>query len=230
MHKELWAGVELKLQYAKFHLQQMERSLNPPEGAATYSALQAMGTIIDSGWQRSLWPHFDAFLSTARSIPEIIQCCFGKDDYMKRWFKSLPDSEQTRRKEFRKQFETDYTKFRELPLGTARHISEHRTGYAPVKVTINGRFGVIHTGNPVKPLPISETRHIEYPNLAWMVKPVAVLPTQDDFDIEGQSLFSVCQNYLESVRALIDKARSISHQIHGTESLTSPPDGPIFPA
>ena len=54
MDEELWAGVELKLQNAEFHLQQMARSLDPPEPTAMNVALEASGAIIDTGWQRSL--------------------------------------------------------------------------------------------------------------------------------------------------------------------------------
>jgi hypothetical protein len=68
MDEKLWAGVELKLQYAEFHLQMMGRSLDLPKP----TALEAYGMIRDTGWQRSLYAYFDAFLSTARSVPEII--------------------------------------------------------------------------------------------------------------------------------------------------------------
>ena len=90
-----------------------------------------------SRWQRSFYAHLDAFLSAARSVPEIIQCCFGVDEghpIMKSWFGKLPDTEQLRRHEFKKQFKISYDSFRALPLGKVRHISEHRTGVAPVKV------------------------------------------------------------------------------------------------
>ena len=59
--------------------------------------MQAGGAIIDTGWQRSIYPHLDAFLSTTRSIPEIIQCCFGVDDgnrEIRDWFDKLSPDEQ----------------------------------------------------------------------------------------------------------------------------------------
>ena len=226
MHEELWAGIELKLQNAEFHLQQMERSLEPPERNAMNIALQASRAIIDTRWQRAFYAHFDAFLSAARSVPEIIQCCFGVDlgnSMMKSWFGKLPASEQARRKDFKKQFKSDYDNFRALPLGTARHISEHRTGVAPVKVTISGRFGVTYVGTPIDRLPISETRQINDPALGWMAKPIPLQPRWDDFNIEGQPLFPACQAYLSCARGLMYKARTVSQQIHGTKSLTFPP-------
>jgi hypothetical protein len=86
MDEKLWAGVGLKLQNAEFHLLQMERSLDLPEP----TALEASGMIVDTGWHRAFYAHLDAFLSAARSVPEIIQCCFGVDlghPEMKEWFK-----------------------------------------------------------------------------------------------------------------------------------------------
>ena len=51
----------------------------PPELDAHTGAMLAAGAIVDTGWERSLYAHFDAFLVALRSVPEIIQCCFGKD-------------------------------------------------------------------------------------------------------------------------------------------------------
>jgi hypothetical protein len=224
MHEELWAGVELKLQNAEFHLQRMGRSLEPPERTHRNVALEASGAIIDTGWQRSFYAHLDAFLSATRSVAEIIKCCFGVDSHpaMTAGFDQLPAEEQDRRRKFRRQFQTYYDGFCRLPLGTARHISEHRTGYAPVTVTINGSFGVTYTGGPVSRVPISETRQIDDPNFAWLAKPHPVLPNWDNFDIEGQGLFPACQDYLDGARALMNDARRISGKVHGTNSLTPP--------
>jgi hypothetical protein len=82
---ELWAGVDLKLQNAEFHLSQMQRSLEPPPRTGWTVALEASGAIIDTQWQRSFYAHFDAFLSAARSVAEVIRCCFGADRVMKAW-------------------------------------------------------------------------------------------------------------------------------------------------
>ena len=227
VHKELWAGVELKLQHAEFHLQRMGQSLEPPERTATNIALQAAGAIIGTGWQRSFYAHLDAFLSAARSVPEIIQCCFGVDEGhpdMRSWFRKLPEAERLRRQEFKKQFKGSYEGFRALRLGTVRHISEHRTGVAPVKVTISGLFGITYIGGPVTHVPISETRHIDDPSLSWMAKPIPLRePSWDDFDIEGQPLFPACQDYFNGARALVESARHVADLVHGAMSLSSPP-------
>ena len=51
----------------------------PPELDAHTGAMLAAAAIVDTGWPRFLYAHFDAFLVALRSVPEIIQCCFGKD-------------------------------------------------------------------------------------------------------------------------------------------------------
>jgi hypothetical protein len=114
-------------------------------------------------WHREFCAHLDAFLSAMRSVPEIIRCSFGKDSHWKirYWFDSLDQGEQERRREFDARFKPNYDTFAALPLGTARHISEHRTGFAPVTVTISGRFGVTYTGDPINRLPITETRPVD---------------------------------------------------------------------
>lgn len=98
----------------------MGRSIQPPEQTAINVALQTSGALIDTGWQRSFYAYFDAFLSAARSVPEIIQCCFGVDlghPDMEQWFKNeLPADERDRRHEFKKKFKPHYDRFRALPL------------------------------------------------------------------------------------------------------------------
>jgi len=227
MHEHLWAGVYLKLQHAEFHLQQMGRSLEPPERTATNVALQMAGAILDTGWQRSFYAHLDAFLSAARSIPEIVQCCFGVDEGhpdMKAWFRNLPHAERIQRGEFKKQFKPAYDSFRALRLGTLRHISEHRAGVAPTKVTVSGLFGVTYIGSAVDRIPLSETRQISNPDLSWMDRPIPLRqPNWDDFELEGQPLFPVCQEYLNGAGEIVRTARRIADAVHRASSLSSPP-------
>jgi hypothetical protein len=97
MRDKLWAGTFLKLENASFQLEQMQRALDGPPRTGISVAQQASGTIIDGQWQRSFYACLDAFLSAARSVPDIIQCCFGRDKghpKLKTWFKSLPTDEQ----------------------------------------------------------------------------------------------------------------------------------------
>jgi hypothetical protein len=224
MDEKLWAGVELKLQNAEFHFDMMGRSIQPPEQTAINVALQASGAIIGTGWHRS-FAYFDAFLSTARSVPEIIQCCFGVDcghPEMREWFKTRPADERDRRHEFKKEFKPHYDGFRALPLSTARNMSEHR-GVAPVTVKISGRFGVTYIGNATEPIPLSETRQIDDPNLPFLAKAHPIQPKWQDFEIEGQPLFPACRDYLNHARAHADEARRIALQVHGTKSVSFPP-------
>jgi hypothetical protein len=226
MHDELWAGVQSKVENAAFHWQRMAQSLQPPERTGVNVALQSSGAIIDTGWQRAFYAHLDAFLSAARSVPEIIQCCFGKDlghPEMKAWFDGLDGGEQDRRQQFTGLFRTAYKKFHALDLGKARHISEHRAGYAPVEVEIRGFFGVIYKGGPIKTMPLSETRTIDDLQYAFLAKPVPVQPSWQDFKIDGKPLFRECEDYLKRAQDIIQEARTICSQVHGEKGLTSPP-------
>jgi hypothetical protein len=49
MHEKLWAGPELKLQYAQFHFDMMSWSIQQPEPTSYNVALQSSGAIIDRG-------------------------------------------------------------------------------------------------------------------------------------------------------------------------------------
>ena len=234
MHEELWAGVVLKATNADFFLEQMGRSLQPPERTAINVALESTGTIIGTQWQRALYAYLDAFLAMGRSVPEVIKCCFGEDTsnrLMRDWFNALDAAERIRRHIFSTQFEPDHEAFRNLPLSTARNITMHRTGFAPVEVTISGRFGVSYTGSPVQRVPDIETRPIAPsddpadPAVLWAatLPPVPVRPMWTDFTIAGRPLFPECQVYLGHAQTLVEHACSIAQQVHGGDSLTPPP-------
>jgi len=224
MHDKLWAGVELKLENARFHFGKMGQSLEPPECTAINVALQSAGAIIDTNWQRSFYAHLDAFLSTTRSVAEVIKCCFGYDtaSQMKGWLANLSSDEQDRRRQFSNKFKEDYGRFIELPLSTARNISEHRRGYPDVTVSINGMLGVIYKGGPTNPVPISETPKIDDPNLAFLTRSRPLHPMWSDFQIDGQGLFEACDAYLANAQELINAARRIAQQVHGDSALAPP--------
>ncbi len=193
-------------------------------------ALQPTGAIVDTCWQQAFYAYLDAFLTMARSVPEIISACFGKDfsPAMKDWFNGLPTPETDRRKTFSSQFKTTYNSFKELSLSNARNISLHRTGVAPVEVNITGRFGVSHVGTPVRRVATSESRPIaadDDPALQWAtaLAPISLQPTWTDFSIDGRPLFPECRAYLDEARKLLTQARGISQQVHGNDSLTLPP-------
>jgi hypothetical protein len=221
-HHDLWAGIDLKLENALFHFEGMGKALRAAEPKPIDVALRSFG---GGNWHRAFYAHLDAFLSAARSIPGVIQCCFGKDDgnkITKGWFACRDASEQKRRQEFSEKFKQAYDAFRSLPLGSARHISEHRTGFPPATVTITGRFGITYSGNPITPIPPSETRELP-PEYAGIARPTPVVPRWTDFEIDGQSLFPMCSCYLDAAQSLINLARDVAKEVHGDSNLTSPP-------
>jgi hypothetical protein len=194
--------------------------------------MQAAGAITDTGWQRSIYPYFDAFLSTARSIPEVIQCCFGMDaatsrnHEMKNWFDhQLSSDERDRRHQFKQQFADDYRGFRSLRMSKVRHNIEHRTGVGPATVTIKGAFGDTHKGSPIQQVPLFETRQMDNPTEALLLaKPHPIQPRWSDFEFEGKSLFPECREHLDAANALVEKARKIADAVHGTKQVSIPPN------
>ena len=69
MHEALWAGIERKLDNAKFHFEKMGQSLEPPESTHMNVALQAAGAIIDTHWQRSFMPIWMRFSRQREALP-----------------------------------------------------------------------------------------------------------------------------------------------------------------
>src|SRR5262245_34697072 len=109
--EKLWGGIALKLANANFHFHGMGKALLPPERTAYNVALESAGAIVGGNWHSAFYAHLDAFLSAARSIPEIIRCCFGEDrgnQTVRDWFDTLDQDEQDRRKAFGARFDADY--------------------------------------------------------------------------------------------------------------------------
>src|SRR5437868_7583085 len=101
----------------------MGRALVPPQhrsGFSGYVAAQMScpGTIVGHVWQPDFDCEFNAFLSTAKSVPDIILHRFGYDDagVSKAWLSGLDAGEQTRRRDFRQQFNKKMQPFRAHPL------------------------------------------------------------------------------------------------------------------
>jgi hypothetical protein len=221
-HDHLWAGVDLKLENASFHLEEMGRSLQPLERTGYLVATQASGAIIGKDWQRPLYAHLDGFLSATRSVGQIIKCAFGvdKDARLKPWG-TVPQEEQVRREAFQDQFNPQLHAFNGRLLSTSRHMSEHRSGAPPVTVTTTGLFGVVYTGSPTKPIPSAETRNIDLPNVAPMIASLhPIVPSWQDFKIDGQDLFSSCREHLQAASALAAEARRIAAEVHAGRELT----------
>jgi hypothetical protein len=218
---QLFAGAELKLEYALFHFVKMGKAIEPDFANAAYR-----GWVVDPAWSRTFSPHLDAFLSSARSVPETIQCCFGHDPHgeLKPWFDGLSSDEQLRRKGFRTEFRAHHAAFAALPLSHARNVSLHRAGYPQYTVQIVGAWGTTYLGSAVSPIPPSEIRQVDDPALQPLIKPRSLEPRWSDFSIDGRLLFAECQDYLQEAQKLLQTARTIVQRVHGTASVTPPPD------
>ncbi len=251
MHEELWGAVDFKLRSAQFFLQEMGNDLAPVSfrSQSTPAIQSSAGAIVGSLWQERFYPHLDAFLAITRSVPDIIQSCFGADPRVnskkrtpiKVWFTQLDSKEQNRRRNFQSQFAKDYEDFNKLPLSRARLATLHRGGTPPVEVQIPRRWrqrGLQDTyiGGPLKRLPSSESAHIiagEDPALQMAAThtPLPVEPIPDSFVLTIASsrgtvkrpLFRECKQYVVEARNLRNKACLICQRVHGSEQLTAPP-------
>lgn len=237
-HDDLWSAVEHKLAGAEFFFREMGQDITPPYiNNPQLAAVAATGTIVGSLWREKFYHHLDAFLAMARSIPEIIRCCFGidPDRRMRSWISSLSPPEATRRQAFQTQFEPLSRTFTVLPLSGARNITLHRTGIPPVKVHVVGRWGA-YIGDPLTVIPQSELLPIiagNDPTLQWAAtEPLQpVQPRPADFSLliptgspaSKVELFPECQRFLDAARKLVADAQQIAHAIHGSQPLTPPP-------
>src|SRR5258705_4798424 len=111
MSDALWAGPDLKLEYATFYFFEMVRVLDRLDLSDHEVTMSMITGNVRPNQQRDVFAHFDALISAARSIPEIIECCFGKDRgigigkvaAMDKWWQALPTDEQQRRERFSKE-------------------------------------------------------------------------------------------------------------------------------
>ena len=225
MNEELWAGADLKIEYALCYLGDMQSALEPP-GRNHYEVAQmANGSIVDTGWQRKFYAYFDAFLSAVRSVPDIIKCTFGvdKNAAVAQWLRSLSQEENTRRTRFQQDFKPLQEAFAQHLLSRARIISMHRSGIPNVSVKVIGMLGRRYEGGPSAPIPLSESREsTAIPNFPW--RPIQIHPTWQDFWIEDKPLFASCANYLDEARALRQHAQALAASIHGNRAITPPPE------
>jgi hypothetical protein len=232
MHEDLWAGVSRKLNDAHLYFEGMARSLQPPERTGMTVALQSAGTIIANPWQDHFYADVDTFLAKVRSVPEVIEACFGADcgsRVMKDWFDRLPPAEQSRRRTFSTKFRVHREAFRKHHLSNARNVSEHRRGFPNVEGRVVGPFGKVHVASPVNRIPDAETRCFspgnapDLPLWAATQSPQPIQPRCDQFTIGGKPLFDECRSYLQLACNLRDEADNICQQVHGSNSLTIPP-------
>jgi hypothetical protein len=79
MYEKLWAGVGRKISNARSSLGEMGRSLQHDRRAEARASAASVPVGMPTGWEESFYTALDAFLMTARSVPEVINCCFGED-------------------------------------------------------------------------------------------------------------------------------------------------------
>ena len=175
----------------------MGQMIQPPLTPLNAAQFNLGLSTMDDSWKRSFSSEVSTFLSKARSAPSIVEACFGADCANKRmqdWFTGLAADEQSRRREFSKQFQPDQKAFRKHYLTTERDVSEHRLGYPNIETKLDAPLP-----SPLRP------------------------PRQDQFTIAGKPLFSECHEYLLLAQQLVNKARTISESVHGDKTLSAPP-------
>jgi hypothetical protein len=228
VHEELWAGVGLKISSARSFLGEMRRSLQYDHRAEGRAIAAGVPVGMPTGWEESFNKALDGFLTTASSVPEVINCCFGHDHSprMRSWFSGLLSSEKARRQTFSAQFKGDFDNFRAFDLSNERNITVHRQGYADVVITVTGKWGV-YTGTPINRVPTAESeppvvRDTDALKWAATLPPSLLRVTPKDFTINGKPLFEECQLYLDEAEKLVVKAQAISEAVHGTAPITPP--------
>lgn len=239
-----FAIVARKLEEARQRLEKMGSVLVPPEHRSGFSGhiaaqMSCPGTIVGHIWQPEFDSEFNAFLSTAKSVPDIILHRFGHDTYGENqvWLSGLDQGEQSRRKNFDKQFRQKMGQFHSHPLTAERNATIHHSGVANWKVSVKGWYGT-YTGDALNLLPSCELRPME-PNAppehafaASQSCPLPVVPNRNDFFLEitasngSQSrrpLFRECQTYLSMADGLLADARALFKAIHEGHTFTLPP-------
>jgi hypothetical protein len=76
-------------------------------------------------------------------------------------------------------------------------------------------------------VPLGELSPIGAPELAFLGRLRPVLPRQSDFKVAGLPLFPACLDYLNKAQGLISGAREIAANVHGSNTLTTPPASAI---
>ena len=234
--------VDLKMAEAEEHLEKMGQALihprHRPNMPAHYAALlSSPGTIIHHEWHSRFNAEVNAFLSTTRSVPDVIQNRFGYDPHKRNtWLLSLDPLEQGRRMNFQTQFKTKFALFQQLPLNKERNEAHHGSGVAHWEVRVKGRWGT-YIGGPKKPIPSTESPPVvpgEDPALAILaassIRPVEPMHTdfwwalpQANGSVSSLPLFPECKRFLEAAQTLVNSARQLFLSIHYGKPFTLPP-------
>ena len=188
--------------------------------------LESTGAFVGKRWE-AVYAHVESFLSRARSVPDVIESCFGHDKapVVQGWFNARSADEKTRRDEFSKQFKADRDRFRDHNLTKMRDVTLHRRGFAPIEGVVIGPTGKPYPASPIMSVPIAESPSVgdDAPLWARTQPAIPVWPSGDEFTIDGKPLFPELQAYLQLAHQLRDKARDICQRVHDGKHLTPPP-------
>jgi hypothetical protein len=232
--------VEFKFEKAKRRLDEMGKALVPPMLDRRHVAVMSSGAVLHHEWREPFDAELNGFLSTTRSVPELIQYRFGYDRPNKKrnaWLLPLDQKEQARRIQFHQQFEAKFEQFRQLPLTEERHITEHRNGIAHWEVRVRDLWGREYVGGPKQRIPdivSAPTYPGDDPALACVAANsiLPLIPKHTDFwwaipqpggGLLRVPLFPECRKFLAEAEALVTHARALFQQIHGGYQLTLPP-------
>jgi hypothetical protein len=234
MHEELWQGIDFKLAEAAFFLDRMGKVLvpqwvNDPMGHPGYRHSAAH-------WQPDFYFYLDAFIGATRSIPDVIQKCFGWDKHSEKKWPQPPDNHEIdRRKRFQSAFTRLYVAFSRQPLSRVRVGTFHWRGVPSVQTKAKVFCGQEYIGKPGQIIPSAVPR--QYPPgtdqalIALFSKPLPVEPSWPDFTLEipqedgtteSKPLFPACQAYMKSADELVKESRALCERLHGGYNLTPP--------
>jgi hypothetical protein len=233
MHEELWQGIQFKLAEAQFFLDQMGKVLVPPE-RSPLSSPRSWGE--PARWQPDFYFYLDAFLGAARSVPDVIQKCFGWDCRSKdKWPQPLDAEETDRRKKYQAEFTALYGAFLRQPLSGIRVGTFHWSGMPSVQTKAKGFGGQEYTGKPGEPIPSVAPRHFppgtDPAFLAIFSTPLPVEPSWNLFTVEilqpdgttkSDPLFPACRAYLSAAQQIVNDANGICERVHLRSKLTAP--------
>jgi hypothetical protein len=126
-----------------------EQGIINPELSPQLIAAQFTGVdVSDPQWRAKLSSHVSAFLVDCRSVPDIIQSCFGLDSKFKKWVATLSLDEQRRRNKFKRIFRNKG--FAKLPLSRARVDTVHRQGFADIWIKVGKRYYPLQESDDVE--------------------------------------------------------------------------------
>jgi hypothetical protein len=236
VHEHLWLGVDGRIREAERSYREMGISISPPDHTWENAALIAAGVDVNRPWQDTFYQHVSTFLAKVRSVPSIIEACFGTDRgsrAMRVWLDGLPPDERNRRETFSRQLwgEDVWRAFRDHDLTNERNVSEHRLGFPNVEATVVGPFGTEYVARPDRPIPTAELRPLEPdinddPGKMWAAtlppRPIDP-PRWDQWTICGKPLFRECEAYLHLARDVRGRAQVICDAVHGGEHVSAPP-------